>query len=136
MKRISFLLSALLLLVVGCKKIAGEGGNSRISGKIIVENRLVLTNPATIQFVVPAADEEVFIVYDDHISPDDKVLTNYDGFFEFRNLRKGDYTIYVYSNDTTGDGDILDNKMPIISEVSISKKNWFYDLGNLRIYED
>ena len=59
-----------------------------------------LNNPSSIIDTIPAADEDVYIVYGDNTSPDDRVFTNPDGEFAFNWLRSGDYTIYVYSEDT------------------------------------
>ena len=98
--------------------------------------RLILSNPNTIQDTLPAADKDVFIVYGNHMSPDDKVVTNYDGDFEFRNLRSGDYTIYVYSKDTSATGDILENKMPIIREIIIEGRKKTEKIENLFIYDN
>ncbi|MBK9456483.1 MAG: hypothetical protein IPO24_13285 [Bacteroidetes bacterium] len=43
-------------------------------------------------------DEKVFIVYGDNTAFDDEVSTAYDGTYKFEYLRKGLYTIYVYSD--------------------------------------
>ena len=132
----SILFFALALLVLACKKLPGDGGNSSIVGRIKVETRLVISNPNTAQDTLDAADEDVFILYGDHISPDDKVVTNYEGEFEFRNLRPGEYTIYVYSKDTSGTGQILSNKMPIINKVTITGKKETKSLDNIFIYDN
>ena len=42
-------------------------------------------------------DEEVYLIYGDDASYSERNRTGPDGFFEFRYLREGDYTIYVYS---------------------------------------
>lgn len=136
MKKYYFFAFILMLFVISCTKRAGEGGNSIIEGNIKIETRLVLSNPNTIQDTLPAADEDVFIVYGNHVSPDDKVVTNYDGEFEFRNLRPGEYTIYVYSKDTTGLGNILNNKMPIIKKINVVGKKDTKKIENLFIYDN
>jgi hypothetical protein len=41
--------------------------------------------------------EDVFIIYGDNISPDDRVQTNYDGEYEFMFLRPGKYTKSIHS---------------------------------------
>ena len=126
----------LVFVAVGCAKVPGEGGNSSIKGTIAIEYRLVLTNPATSQATVPGADEDVFIVYGDHTSPDDRVNTNYNGEFEFRDLRLGDYTIYVYSRDTTGDPLAHPTRMPITVAVEITDKKQVVDAGEMTIYDN
>lgn len=126
----------LLLSLVACRKFPGEGGQASIEGSVHIENRLVLTNPATIFDTVPGADEEVFLVYGDHFSPDDRLWTDYEGKFRFRNLRKGTYTLYVYSKDTTGDPGQHNLRMPIIREIEITDRKEELDLGEIFIYDD
>lgn len=125
----------LVIACVGCKVVPGEGGNSSIKGTVALEYRLVLTNPATSQATVPAADEDVFIIYGDHTSPDERVNTNYKGEYEFRDLRPGDYTIYVYSRDTTGDPLAHPTRMPITIAAEITDRKQTVDAGELTIYD-
>ena len=54
----------------------------------------------------------------------------------FRNLRKGDYTIYVYSKDTIGLNQVENNKMPIVIEVTIDDKKQEIDLGEIVVYDE
>ncbi|MCC6599618.1 MAG: hypothetical protein IT223_02975 [Crocinitomicaceae bacterium] len=124
-----------LLVLASCKKDPGEGGNSSITGKVKKEVRVVLTNPATFQYSTPAADEDVFIVYGDHISPDDRVWTNYKGEYEFLNLRKGKYTVYVYSKDTTGIQGVDPDRMVIKKEIEITDNKQELDIPVLTIYD-
>jgi hypothetical protein len=124
-----------LVLATGCTKEAGEGGRASIRGIVEKEIRLVLSNPNTFQTRYPAPDQEVFIVYGDALSPSDRIHTNYDGEFEFTFLREGKYTIYVYSNDTTGNVNADPNRMPIIREVEITDRKQELDLGRIRIYD-
>jgi hypothetical protein len=126
----------LVIACVGCKVVPGEGGNSSIKGTVALEYRLVLTNPSTSQATVPAADEDVFIIYGDHTSPDERVNTNYNGEFEFRDLRPGDYTIYVYSRDTTGDPLAHPTRMPITIAAEITDRKQAVDAGELTIYDN
>ncbi|MEZ4798864.1 MAG: hypothetical protein R2809_03610 [Flavobacteriales bacterium] len=95
-----------MVFIASCTKEEGEGGYATIKGKINKDYRLIPANSATYQYTVAAADEDVYIVYGDNVSPSDRIWTNYDGEFEFKNLRKGNYTIYVYSEDTTGQSGI------------------------------
>ena len=85
-----------LLIMAACKKTAGEGGKAKITGTIWVEewdgNFLVK------RYEYAGLDEEVYIIYGDHTSEDDKVTTNYNGTFEFIYLRKGKYKIYIFSD--------------------------------------
>ncbi|MFM7769520.1 MAG: hypothetical protein ACKO8Q_03095 [Bacteroidota bacterium] len=120
-----------------CTKDPGLGGAGIISGKVNKEVRVVLTNPNTAIYTVPAADHEVYIVYGGHTSPDDKVVTNFNGEFEFRNLRRGNYTIYTYSRDTTGTNPpVVDpSKMVILQEVELVDNHDQVILSDLTVYD-
>jgi len=136
MKKALFFLT-LALAFSACKKDPGTGGAGTISGAISKEVRVVLTNPATSLYTVPAADVDVYIVYGEHVSPDDKVVTDYNGEFEFRNLRKGKYTIYVYSRDTTGQNPptIDPTKMVVLQEVELTDNEDHAVVSDLTIYD-
>ncbi len=124
-----------VLLLAGCAKQAGEGGAARVQGRVVKEIRLVMTNPATVVASYPAPDEEVWIQYGESISPDDRVHTNYDGEFEFDFLRRGEYTVYVYSQDTTGAQNVTPDRMAIKRSFTIDGRKDEIDLGDIVIYE-
>jgi hypothetical protein len=128
-------LGVLFLAFSSCTKDPGEGGNSSISGSVEREIRIVLANPATYQYTVPAADQDVYIIYGDQISPGDRVWTNYNGEYEFLNLRKGKYTIYVYSKDTTGAINVDPDHMVIRQEVEITENKQEVTVPLLTIYD-
>lgn len=136
MRTVFFTLATVCLALTACEKQPGEGGKASIKGKIMTEERTVLSNPASAQAQYPAADEDVYIVFGDNLSPDDRVLTNYDGEFEFRFLREGKYTVYVYSGDTTGQAGVDINRMPILREIEITDRKEELDLGSIWRYED
>jgi hypothetical protein len=125
---------ACTIMAIGCTRTPGEGGQAVIHGKIEVEQRLVITNPSG-AVRAPAADEDVFIIYGDRVGPDDRVQTNFDGEFSFYGMRTGDYTVYVYSEDTMP---AFNNapKVAIIRDLTITSRDEEYDLGTLRIFED
>lgn len=132
------LIPSLLIILVflpGCRKEPGEGGRGTIRGKVMREIRLVLSNPSTVQYTTHAADQDVYIIYGDHISPDDRVWTNYKGEFEFMNLREGSYTVYVYSRDTTGIPTVDPDRMVIKREVEIGRREGDEDAGTLLIFD-
>lgn len=130
------LIAAAIICAIGCKKEPGEGGNSAIYGKVDKDIRVVLTNPATTQSTVLAADQDVYIIYGDHTSPDDRVQTNYEGEFEFRNLRPGNYTIYTFSKDTNAVVVPWDeDHMPVALKLEVTDKKQDLDAGTLTIYD-
>ena len=135
MKITQYLFLALLLGLFGCEKEPGEGGTSSIRGKVEKEYRIVLSNAATYQYTVDAADEEIYIIYGDNVSPDDKVMTNFEGEFEFKNLRKGKYTIYVYSKDNSGIAGVDIERMVVKQEIEISNKGEDIEASSMTIYE-
>lgn len=127
---------AVLLALVSCKKEAGDGGNSSIKGKISRELRIVLNNPGTAVGTFPAADEDVFIIYGDHISPDDRVQTNYDGEYEFLYLRPGKYKVYAFSKDTNSVAVPWDeDHMTVLQELEITDGNQQVIANDMMIYD-
>ena len=99
-KKITIFLAFLFSAVIfSCSKEAGDGGNSTIYGKIIAHNyNAEFTN---LRGIYPAADEDVYIIYGEDRSYSQRVRSNYEGIYEFKYLRPGEYTIYAYSKDST-----------------------------------
>ncbi len=126
----------LITFMTSCQKEAGDGGNSSIRGSVSKDVRVILTNPSTYQGTFPASDRDVYIIYGDNISPDDRVQTNFNGEFEFKYLRPGDYRIYTYSMDTNAvDVSWDEEHMTILREITIDAKKQTEDIGELRIYD-
>jgi len=95
----AFLVILLSGVLLSCTKEAGEGGNSTIYGKIIAHN--YNAEFTDLKGIYPAADEDVYIIYGDDRSYGERVRTNYEGIYEFKYMRPGNYTIYAYSKDST-----------------------------------
>ena len=91
------------MTLFSCSKEEGEGGRSSISGTIHLTD--VTGFNAGDEYNVP--DYDVYIIYgeDDNVYDDD-IKTNYDGTFEFKNLRKGTYRVFAYT---------LDNSVPSLT---------------------
>lgn len=85
-------------IFTSCEKEPGTGGSSSITGRVIV--RQYNANFTLLIEQYPATDEDVFIVYGDDDTYGDKTSTNYDGTFRFDYLRKGEYKVYAYSEDS------------------------------------
>lgn len=49
-----------------------------------------------------AQEQEVYLIYGDHEYYDERIRTNYDGYYEFNELIPGDYQVFVYSEDIKG----------------------------------
>ncbi len=98
--RQAFVWTAMLLITASCSQEEGFGGTSSVTGKVYVYNyNAELTNLIDMHY---GMDEDVFIVFGDDIVYGEKTSTHYDGTYRFENLRKGTYTVYSYSEDTTG----------------------------------
>jgi hypothetical protein len=126
---------ASILTIVSCKKEAGDGGNSSIRGKVNLELRGVLENSTPIVGTFPAVDEDVYIVYGNHVSPDDRVQTNYNGEFEFLYLRPGKYKVYVISKDTIAPSSWDGSKMTVLREAEITDDKQRITLEEMTIYD-
>lgn len=118
---------------LGCTQVPGDGGRASIQGHVEIEPRSVLTNPATAGSPYMAMDEQVFVIYGDNIGPDDQVETNHEGAFVIPWLRPGHYTLYVYSEDTTGVNPPRD--MAVVREVVIEGARDVVVVDTLRIYK-
>jgi len=132
----SFFVILTVFVFASCKKEAGDGGNSSIKGKVSREIRVVLNNPSTAIGNFPAADEDVYIIYGDHISPDDRVQTNYDGEYEFLYLRPGKYKVYAFSMDTNAVAVPWDeDHMTVLQELEITDGNQQVIADDMMIYD-
>jgi len=125
MRAALLVVSFVAFLTLSCKKGPGEGGNSSITGFVQVVQYNAFYTQVTGQY--PGADEEVFIIYGDDIGYGDKIFASYDGRFEFKYLRKGTYTLYVYSGDTTLSDTV--GKIPVVRQVEITENKQTVDAG-------
>ena len=127
---------AALLAFSSCNKEAGDGGNSSIKGKITKELRVVLDNSGTAVRTFPAADEDVYIIYGDHVSPDDRVQSNYEGEYEFLYLRPGKYKVYAFSKDTNAVAVPWDeDHMTVLQKLEITDGNQQVVANDMTIYD-
>ena len=118
---------AFLLILISCKKYAGEGGSAIIRGKIM-ENKY--SSGGVLLATYEKAEHDVYIVYgtDDNIF-DDKTETSYDGTFSFEYLNKGDYRIFTYEKcNSCPSGDTV-----VIKEVQIESRKEDIDLGIINV---
>lgn len=132
MKRsLTFILPLLLLTTFfSCSKEAGEGGNSSIYGKMTTYNyNAEFTN---LRGIYPSADEDVYIIYGNDRSYSERVRTNYDGVYEFKYLRPGDYTIYAYSKDSTLT--LVSEMVAVIRKVTITENKQSVEAEEIKIF--
>jgi hypothetical protein len=126
MKTLLPLIILTALITGSCRKGPGEGGSSSIRGHVHVKD--YNASQVVLLGEYPGVDEWVYIIYGDDISYGNRVRTNYEGNFEFKYLRKGDYRVYVYSDDTT-----LAGTRAVIKNITISKNNETVDAGTFTI---
>ena len=122
----------LSVLIVSCSKEAGEGGTASIKGKVYGDyyNKSFTTFYGS--SYVP--DKDVYIIYGDDASYGERVRTSYDGSFEFKYLRKGDYKVFVYSIDSTLT--LPSGLNTILKSGTIDENGQELDLGTFKTLEN
>lgn len=108
-----------------CRKTPGQGGNSTIRGKVKAIYYDVFGNA----YPYYAGKIDVYIIYGDEAYFGDDVETSYDGTYEFRYLRKGQYTLFAYSDCDT----CLGKKRVEFLRTEITKNNSLVELEDLVI---
>ena len=129
MKQLSLL--ALGLLLLGCQKTEGPGGQAMVHGKIYAKEYNASFTQLLDEYY--AAEENVYIMYGDNEVYDDDMKTNFDGTFQFDHLTKGKYTIFVYSKDSTFT--TPGGSEPVFIEFEITDKKEIIDLGEINIFD-
>lgn len=112
-----------------------DEGNATISGKITLIN--YKSNGYEIKDIAPAQDYDVFLVYGDHITYDMDTKTDNNGMFTFSNLIKGDYVIYVYSEQEDEFGNLTgatEQKIHKETISIISDKQKFYVTDTVKTF--
>jgi hypothetical protein len=128
--RFYLLLSVCLLLFSSCKK-SGIGGDATIKGYVQVKK----WNSTFTYFIAdyPGKDIYVYIVYGHHPGYDKRIKTDYKGEFEFPYLYKGDYTVYLYSRDSTFKDP--SGITTVIDTVNITQRKETVNLDTLFIFQ-
>lgn len=76
-----------------------------------------------------AMEQEVYLVYGEHAFYDERIRTQYNGYFEFSHLIPGHYQVFLYSEDVTGETE----RVPLKFEVTITGFEQVVDLGEITI---
>ncbi len=84
-----------------------------------------------VEYIDFAHEHEVYLTYGDHTFYDERVRTQDDGRFEFRNLIPGEYRIFLYSEDVTK----VTEHVVLEFEASITEIDQLVDLGEITIEE-
>lgn len=111
------LLMVIAIMLGSCSKEPGTGGSAVIYGKVFVRDFDEFFTVLHEEYY--GQDIDVYLIYGDDRSYSDHVKTAYDGSFEFKYLRPGDYHVYCYSEDSTLQTRAL---IPVIRDITIKKK--------------
>lgn len=125
----TLLISISFLTLTSCDKEEGEGGKATIKGKVFTYEVSDLTGDTLATYY--AAEERVYIVYGDNSIYDDETRTHYDGSFQFKYLKSGDYTVFVYSDCDT----CASKKTTVIKEVNLDKNNSMVEMPQFDIID-
>lgn len=79
--------------------------------------------------VGPAQEQEVYLVYENHITDDIRVRTSFNGYYEFKNVLKGSYIIYAYTDDVF---DVVPNDM-VYKKVVVTEDKQLVEVATLKI---
>lgn len=111
---------------LSCEKEPGFGGLAEISGKVYVFDY----NPQEILVAEGyTGDIEVFLSVEGQPGVLERVRTDFDGSYRFRELRKGTYNIWVFSDCDK----CTDNKEPILQKTIVSSNRQKISLEDFRI---
>ncbi|MBK9730506.1 MAG: hypothetical protein IPO83_04325 [Chitinophagaceae bacterium] len=131
LKHLGLLILFAALFLASCKKQEGKGGDASISGAVNVKHY----NSTFTEFIseYPGADTYVYLIYGDDISYGQRIKTNYEGQFEFKYLYKGNYTLYVYSLDSTLT--VPSGNVTVVKEVNIGGRKDHIDVGAFQVFQ-
>lgn len=127
MKKFPFFIFVIVGVLFACKKEPGEGGRASIKGKVKMIDTIGGNQG---EYFLP--NEDVFIIYGDADDIyDDDTKTNYDGSFQFKNLRKGSYRVFAYTNDASSPSGVA----PVIKSVEISSNKEEVEVETIVVYK-
>ena len=117
-----------ILIFAACSKNPGEGGTSSVQGKVMILEGFynVFTQTFDTTALYYGEKEDVYIIYGEDTSDvyDDSFETSWDGTYRFEFLRKGNYTLYGYSDcDSCESG-----REPVFWDVTVDANNEVYFL--------
>lgn len=132
MIRKTILVSLILaIFFVSCTKHEGEGGTSTIKGKVMVT--LCSDDFSKEYATFPDEERDVYIMYGSDDFYSDKTDTHYDGTFRFKYLRKGNYKVYAYSDDKTGQS--VSGKVAVVKDVKIDNNGKIIEAPVIHVYD-
>jgi len=128
-----FLLSTLLFVSLtfffsSCSTEPGSGGVASITGKVYGYQVNMFGTRLDSGYV---ADQRVYLAYGDHVVADEDTRTSFNGSFQFSQLKKGSYTVWVVSECFGCPMDQYIDKKTI----TISETRQQADIGTLLFYD-
>ena len=128
-----FLLSAFVFVLLtfffsSCSTEPGSGGVASITGKVYGYQVNMFGTRLDSGYV---ADQRVYLAYGDHVVADEDTRTSFNGSFQFSQLKKGSYTVWVVSECFGCPMDQYIDKKTI----TISETRQQADIGTLLFYE-
>lgn len=116
-----FFLFLTVFIHSSCEIEEGKNGRGEISGQVMIRQIVdfsIIGGPSdSIVNEYPAIDERVYIRYGNNTVYDDDFDTGANGFYKFKQLSKGDYTLFVYSNCDLCDNEVI----PVFQSINLPK---------------
>ena len=108
-----------------------DDGTATIRGVVKVIDYVDMSNwpNLVVEKIYYATEQEVYLTYNNHSFYDERIRTQSGGVFEFGGLIPGDYLVFLYSDDVTGESD----KVTLEFQVSIEDLDQVVDLGEITI---
>ena len=117
----------LSITLFSCSKEAGEGGRATISGKVFMTDTLGGNQG---EYYIP--DYDVYIIYGDADDVyDDDTKTNFDGTYEFKNLRTGTYRVFAYTADPSQPSKVS----AVFQTVEVGSKKGTTTVEDIKVYK-
>ena len=110
-----------------------DQGYAIIKGRVMMitykKNAIPPLTEDEILDIVPAQDYDVYLKYGENEGYNERARTDYDGYFQFIDLIKGDFRVWVYTKELSGGRYDGDNE----SVIRFPLSNGSYDLA---VYQD
>jgi len=129
--KISLTLILIIFIGISCKKGPGVGGKTTVSGLVWVKDYNSTFTYLNGQYA--GADVDVYLICGDDLSYSEKTKANYNGYYEFKYLRPGKYTLYTYSKDSTRQSPSGD--VAVVKQIELSKKDKTFEVEKMLIFD-
>ena len=108
-----------------------DDGAARIRGVVKVIDYVDASSwpNLVIDKIYYATEQEVYLTYNEHTFYDERIRTQDGGVFEFGELIPGEYKVFLYSDDVTGETD----KVTVTFDATVTGLEQVVDLGEIVI---